>query len=160
MQVPILRSTHKILSDQIASLKKEIEGNSKDIGAAAALGDLKENSAYHSARERQILLLEKMQRFTAYSRGRIIDLTETHPQRVMFGTCVTVVDLDSKEEHRFNIVGPVEYELDLLPDMVTFSAPMAKLLMTKQVGDRIDVRFGSNAWSGEITEIRAIEIGG
>ena len=63
MEVPILRSTHKILSEKINALKKDIDGNSRDIGEAAALGDLKENSAYHAAKERQVLLLEKMQRF-------------------------------------------------------------------------------------------------
>ncbi len=156
MQVPILKSTYRTLTDRIASLKKDIEQNSKDIGAAAALGDLKENSAYHSARERQVLLLERMQRFNSYLRGRIIDLNGDHPEKIMFGCSVTVVDAASAATHLFNIVGPVEYELDLLPEMVTISAPMAKLLLGKKVGEVIEVPFGSKPWTGKITEIKAI----
>ncbi len=156
MQVPILKSTYRTLTDRIAALKKDIEQNSKDIGAAAALGDLKENSAYHSARERQVLLLERMQRFNGYLRGRIIEVGEESPEKAMFGTSVTMVDTSSSASHVFNIVGPVEYELDLLPEMVTISAPMAKLLLGKKVGEVIKVPFGSKPWTGKITEIKAI----
>jgi transcription elongation factor GreA len=157
MQVPILKSTYKILTEKIDSLKKEIDGNSKDIGAAAALGDLKENSAYHSARERQVLLLERMQRFKGYLRGRTVDLTGSKPDKVLFGTSVSVVDSETAITRSFNIVGPVEYELNLLPDIVTFGAPLAKLMIGKKIGDSIECRFGSTAWAGVITEIRAIE---
>ncbi len=157
MQVPILRSTYKTLAEKIGTLKKDIDGNSKEIGRAAALGDLKENSAYHSARERQVLLLERMQRFQEYMRGRVVDLTNGKPDKVSFGTSVTVVDSQSGQPRVFNIVGPVEYELDLLPNIVTFSAPMAKLLLGKQVGDSVESRFSAAEWTGVISDIRAIE---
>ena len=157
MQVPILRSTHQVLTETIASLKKDIEANSKEIGRAAALGDLKENSAYHSAKERQVLLMEKMGRLQGYLRCRIIDSNGNKPEKVSFGTSVTVVDAKSSTTHIFNLIGPVEYELDLLKDMVTIAAPMALLLMGKQVGDTIESRFGSNEWDGVITEIKSIE---
>ena len=157
MEVPILRSTHKILSEKINALKKDIDGNSKDIGEAAALGDLKENSAYHAAKERQVLLLEKMQRFKAYLKGRVIDMSATPPDKVLFGTCAIVLDVESGAKHVFNLVGPVEYELDLMPDMVTFAAPVAKLLMGKKVGELVEFKFGSNNWTGTISEIRPIE---
>jgi len=156
MQVPILRSTYKTLTERIAALKKDIDQNSKDIGAAAALGDLKENSAYHSARERQVLLLERMQRFNGYLRGRIIDVNGDRPEKITFGCSVAVIDDRTGANHTFNIVGPVEYELDLVSDMVTISAPMARLLTGKQVGDKIEVNFGSNSWTGTITSIKAI----
>ncbi len=157
MEVPILRSTHKILTEKISDLKKDIDGNSKDIGEAAALGDLKENSAYHAAKERQVLLLEKMQRFKGYLKGRVIDASSSKPEKVLFGTQATVVDTKTKAVHIFNLVGPVEYELDLMPDMVTFAAPVAKLLMGKKIGEVVEFKFGSNEWSGEITDIKGIE---
>lgn len=157
MQVPILRSTHKTLTERIAALKKDIEGNSKEIGRAAALGDLKENSAYHSARERQVLLLERMQRLKVYLGGRIIDVTGNPPDKVSFGTSVTVVDSQTAETRIYNIVGPAEYELALLPDIVTIAAPVARLLMGKKTGDTVEFKFGSTEWIGAITDIRAIE---
>ena len=157
MQVPILRSTHKTLTERIAALKKEIEGNSKEIGRAAALGDLKENSAYHSARERQVLLLERMQRLKVYLGGRIVDVIGSPPDKVSFGTSVTVRDSQTTIARTYNIVGPAEYELALLSDIVTIAAPVARLLMGKKTGDTVEFSFGATEWTGVITDIRAIE---
>ncbi len=156
MQIPILRSTHKTVTERVAVLKKEIDANSKEIGRAAALGDLKENSAYHSARERQVLLLERMQRLQVYLAGKIVDLTGSPPERVSFGTSVIVADSQTGASRTYNIVGPAEYELALLPDIVTVAAPVARLLMGKKRGDTVDFRFGSTEWTGIISEIRAI----
>lgn len=157
MQVPILRSTHKTLTERIAVLKRDIEANSKEIGRAAALGDLKENSAYHSARERQVLLLERMQRLKTYIGGRVVDVAANPPDKVSFGTSVTVVDSKTKIPRTYNIVGPAEYELALLSDIVTIAAPVARLLMGKKTGDTVEFKFGSTEWTGVITDIRAIE---
>jgi len=157
MQVPVLKSTYKILNEKIAATKQDINENSKDIGKAASLGDLKENSAYHSARERQVLLLERMQRLKSYQNCRIIDLSGSVPERVSFGTSVTVVDSTTETSHTYNLIGPAEFELDLLPDMVTIAAPVARLLIGKRVGDIVSFKFGSNDWTGNITEIRGLE---
>ncbi len=156
MQVAILKSTHKILTDKVAALKKDIEKNSKHIGEMAALGDLRENSAYHAARETQVLLLEKMQRYQQYLRGRVVELSESGLDRAQFGACVIIKENGGAKTHTFNIVGPVEYELDLLPDMVTFAAPIAKLLIGKRVGDTVEANFGANQWVGEISQLKAI----
>jgi transcription elongation factor GreA len=157
MQTPILKSTYKILTERVDELKKEIDANSKEIGRAAALGDLRENSAYHSARERQVLLLERMQRFKTYLGGKVVDLNGSKPERVSFGTAVTVVDVKSAASHLFNIIGPVEYELEQMTDMVTIGSPMARALIGKRVGDNIEFNFGAPAWSGVIKEIAAIK---
>ena len=157
MQVPILKSTHELLKKEISELKKQIAGNSKDIGEAAQLDDLKENSAYHSAKERQVWLLERMQRMKGYLNCRIIELNDDEPEKVSFGTAVTVHDEDKDEMHKFNIVGPVEFELEVMQDMATVAAPISRLLMGKKAGDKIECKFGRNEWTGVIKEIRRIE---
>ncbi len=153
MQVPILQSTYKILNEKITETKKEIKQNSKDIGAAAELGDLKENAEYHAAKEKQVLLMERMQRLKSYLNFLRVDLSDSVPKTVSFGCSVTVVDTITKESHTYNLIGPAEYELELYPDMVTIGAPVAKLLVTKKVGDIVNFKFGSIDWTGEITEI-------
>ena len=156
MQFPILKSTYEILMEKISELKKEITENSKDIGAAAELGDLKENSAYHAAREKQVLLLERMQRLKSYLNCERVDLSGSVPKTVTFGCSVTVVNTITKESHIYNLIGPAEFDLELLPDMVTIGAPVARLLVTKKVGDIVDFKFGKNNWTGEITGISAL----
>ncbi len=157
MQVPILKSTCKILNEKITELKKEINENSKDIGEAAELGDLKENSAYHAAKETQVLLLERMQRLKSYLNCERVDLSGSVPETVTFGCSVTVVNTITKESHTYNLIGPAEFDLELLSDMVTLGAPVARLLITKKVGDIVNFKFGSNDWTGKITEIRALK---
>jgi transcription elongation factor GreA len=157
MQVPILKSTYEILNEKIAETNKEIKQNSKDIGEAADLGDLKENAEYHAAKEKQSFLMERKQRLESYLNFVKVDLTGSTPKTVSFGCSVTVVDTESKESHTFNLVGPAEFELELFPDMVTIGAPVARLLVTKKVGDVVEFKFGSNNWTGEITEIRTLE---
>ncbi|MCP4584168.1 MAG: transcription elongation factor GreA [candidate division Zixibacteria bacterium] len=157
MQVPILKSTFKILNERITELKKEITQNSKDIGTAAELGDLKENAEYHAAREKQVLLLERMQRLKSYLKGERVDLSGSVPETVSFGCSVTVVDTITKESHTYNLIGPAEFELELLSDMVTIGAPVARLLVTKKVGDIVNFKFGGIDWTGEITEICALK---
>jgi transcription elongation GreA/GreB family factor len=157
MQVPILKSTYKILIEKITELKKKIDENSKDIGKAAELGDLKENSAYHAAKEKQVLLLERMQRLTSYLNCERVDLSGSVPETVTYGCSVTVVNTITKESHTYNIIGPAEFDLELFSDMVTLGAPVARLLITKKVGDIVNFKFGSNDWTGKITEIRALK---
>lgn len=157
MQIPILKSTYKSLTEKIKDTKKEIDQNSRDIGKAAALGDLKENSAYHSAKERQVLLLERMQRLKSYMNCSVVDLSSSEPERASFGTAVTVVDSDTKEERKFNLIGPAEFELEVMSDMATIGAPVARLLIGKKIGDTVDFRFGANQWSGVVTAIRGLE---
>lgn len=157
MQVWILKSTYDILNEKITELKKEIDQNSKEIGRAADLGDLKENAEYHAAKEKQVLLLERMQRFKSYQNGERVDLSGTVPETVSFGCSVTVVDTETEESHTYNIIGPAEWDLERLPDMVTLGAPVARLLMLKKVGDIVEFKFGRNNWTGKITEIRGLK---
>jgi len=157
MRIPILKSTYEILNEKIAEIEKEIKKTSKDIGTAADHGDLKENAEYHAAREKQSLLIERLHRLNSYLNCDKIDLSGSLPERVTFGCSVTVVNTETKEPHTYNLIGPAEFDLELLPDMITIGAPVARLLVTKRVGDIVDFKFGSNDWTGEITGIRALE---
>ena len=156
MRIPILKNTYEILNEKIAEIEKEIRKTSKVIGAAAEHGDLKENAEYHAAREKQALLIERVQKFKSYLNCEKVDLSGGVPDTVTFGCSVIVVNKNTKESHTYNIIGPAEFDLELLPDMVTIGAPVARLLITKKVSDIVNFKFGSNDWTGEIIEIRAL----
>ena len=157
MRIPILKSTYEILNEKIVEIDKEIKKTSKDIGAAAEHGDLKENAEYHAAREKQGLLLDRMKRFKSYLNCEKVDLSGSVPDKVTFGCSVIVVNTKTKEAHTYNLVGPAEFELELFSDMITIGAPVAGLLVLKKVGDIVNFKFGSNDWTGKITEIRALQ---
>ena len=105
----------------------------------------------------KVLLLERMQRLKSYLNCERVDLSGSVPETVTFGCSVTVVDTATEESHSYNIIGPAEWDLELLSDMVTLGAPVARLLVTRKLGDIVDFKFGNNDWTGKITDIRVLE---
>src|ERR1700741_4770280 len=81
----------------------------KQIAEARAHGDLSENAEYHAAKERQsfiegrVLELEDM-----IGRAEVIDISKLSGSSIKFGATVTLVDEDTDEKRRYQIVGDVE----------------------------------------------------
>ena len=112
--------------------RREIAGR---IGAAADLGDLKENADYHIAKEDQAHLETKILRLTDRLRRAQVAEAPVGGDRVAFGAKVTVHDVQSDKPATYMIVGPTE--ADLKAGKLSSESPMAKALMGKKVGDTI-----------------------
>lgn len=123
------------------------------ISEARAHGDLSENAEYHAAKEAQslnegrIAALEDL-----LSRAEIIDVTKLSGGTIKFGATVTVVDEDTDEQKRFQIVGDVE--ADAKEGRISISSPIARALIGKSTGDSVEVAAPGGARSYEITEVR------
>ncbi len=123
------------------------------ISEARAHGDLSENAEYHAAKEAQshnegrIAELEDM-----LSRAEVIDLKKLSGDTVKFGAHVTLVDEDTEQERRYQIVGDVE--ADVKAGRVSISSPIARALIGKGVGDTVEVSAPGGARAYEITELR------
>ncbi len=105
------------------------------IGAAADLGDLKENADYHIAKEDQAHLETKIARLTQRLRRAQVAEVPTGGDEVVFGATVTVLDVQSEKPATYTIVGPTE--ADLRAGKLSSESPMAKALMGKKVGDTV-----------------------
>ncbi|MEM0907655.1 MAG: transcription elongation factor GreA [Pseudomonadota bacterium] len=144
-----------------ASLERELKQRTSEerpkiisaISEARAHGDLSENAEYHAAKEAQshnegrIQELEDM-----LSRAEVIDLTKLSGDTVKFGAHVTLVDEDTEQEKKYQIVGDVE--ADVKAGRVSISSPIARALIGKQVGDSVEVSAPGGARGYEITEVR------
>ena len=124
----------------------------KAIEEARAHGDLKENAEYHAAKEQQGFIEGRIQEINAkLANCNVIDPSTLSGERVIFGATVTVFDLDTEEEATYQIVG--EDEVDTKSGKISFSSPIAKGLIGKNIGDEITIQIPKGLRRFEIVEV-------
>ena len=112
------------------------------IAEAREHGDLSENAEYHAARDKQSFLEGRIGELEAYvSRAEVINLAEIKSDKVQFGATVTLIDMESDETKKYQIVG--EPEADIRENRLSLSAPISKALMGKGTGDDVEVKTPS-----------------
>jgi len=122
------------------------------IAEARSHGDLSENAEYHAAKEAQghnegrIAELEDR-----LARAEVIDVSKLSGNSVMFGATVTVVDEDTDEEKRYQIVG--ENEADVRSGKVSITSPIARALIGKKIGDTVEVNTPGGGKSYELVNV-------
>ena len=130
---------------------------SQAIGAARELGDLKENAEYHAAKDQQGLMEARISFLQdQLKRAHIIDITKIQPTgKVLFGTTLTLVDLDQDKTMTVRIVG--EQEADLKSGKLSVTAPLSRSCIGKEVGDVVTVETPNGSREYEIKAIEHLE---
>lgn len=131
-----LRKIKNELSDLISRVRPEII---EAIERALEHGDLKENSEYHSAKEKQSFTEGRIQELNGIiSNADVIDTTSLPKDRVVFGTKVKLLEEETSKSVIYQIVG--KYESDLKMAKIAYDSPIAKALIGKRVGDLVEVK--------------------
>jgi|TARA_B100000945_G_C20369892_1_gene591540 transcription elongation factor GreA len=137
--------------EEIKSLKrpKVIEA----IAEARGHGDLKENAEYHAAKEQQAQIESRVLEINdVIARANVIDVTKIENNgKVIFGSTVTVKDLDSGSKKSFKIVG--KDEADVNKNLIYFKSPIGKSLIGKQNKDLVNVVTPSGDKNYEILKV-------
>lgn len=150
--VPMTPRGAQKLREELARLKEERPKISREIGIAREHGDLKENAEYHAAKERQGMVEAQIKDIEdKLARAEIIDPTKLSGDRVRFGATVKVTNLDTDEETSYQIVGADE--ADINQGMISVSAPLARALIGKSIGDEVIVNLPAGKRRYEIAEI-------
>lgn len=140
------------LKDELARLKEERPKISREIGIAREHGDLSENAEYHAAKERQGLVEARLKDIEdKLARAEVIDPTKLSGDRVRFGATVKLTNLDSDEESTYQIVGADE--ADINQGLISISAPLARALIGKNIGDEVVVQLPAGTRRYEIGDI-------
>ncbi|HRC58513.1 MAG: transcription elongation factor GreA [Myxococcales bacterium] len=138
---------------------KEVDrpANSRAIEIARGHGDLSENADYSAAKEEQGLIEAKIRELDAkLSLAEVIDPNKLSGNRVRFGATVTIEDTDSSERQTYAIVG--EHEADIKRGRISISAPVARSMIGKEVGDTFTVQSPKGRREYEITDVQWLEI--
>src|SRR5215472_12052224 len=109
-RIPMTESGFKALESEINHLKTvERPQVIRMIGEARAHGDLSENAEYHSAKERQSFIEGRvMELEDKLSRAQVIDVSKLSGKVVKFGATVTLIDEDTEQKAKYQIVGDLE----------------------------------------------------
>ena len=124
------------------------------IAEARAHGDLKENAEYHAAREQQGFIEGRIKQLEGeLSHAEVIDVSQLNAgSRVVFGATVTLADVETDEEKRYQIVG--DLEADIKQGLIAISSPVARALIGKHEGDTITIEAPAGQREYEIVAVR------
>src|ERR1700761_4722285 len=141
------------LEDELRVLKAEERPSIiRQIAEARTHGDLSENAEYHAARERQSFIEGRIAELEEIvSSAEVIDPSGLSGNHVMFGAHVRLVDEETDKESTYQIVGV--HEADIKSGRLSISAPLAKALIGKKVGDSVSVPAPGGDRSYEILEL-------
>ena len=144
---------YRALDDQLKQLKSvERPAVIAAISEARAHGDLSENAEYHAAKERQGWIEGQIAEIEdKISRAQVIDVSKLSGDQVKFGATVTVIDEDTDEESRYQIVG--EHEADVKAGRISVASPIARALISKAVGDTVEVNTPGGVKAYEIAKV-------
>lgn len=111
-----------------------------DIAVAREHGDLKENAEYHAAREQQSFAEGRIQELEVkLGSAQVIDVKAMpNTGKVIFGTTVDVIDLETDAEASYKIVG--EDQADIAQGMISYTSPVARAFLSKEEGDTTIVK--------------------
>jgi transcription elongation factor GreA len=155
-RIPMTSAGLKALETEINKLKT-IERPSiiKMIAEARAHGDLSENAEYHAAKERQAFVEGRVIELEdQIGRADVIDVSKLSGSTVKFGATVTLVDEDTTEKKKFQIVGDVE--ADAKKGRISISSPLSRALIGKGKGDTVEVAAPGGARSYEILKVEFV----
>ena len=155
-RIPMTAAGFKALEDEVNQLKNvERHEIIKAIAEARAHGDLSENAEYHAAKERQGFIEGRvMELEDQIGRAEVIDVSKLSGSTVKFGATVTLVDEDTDEKRKYQIVGDVES--DAKHGRISLSSPIARALIGKGKGDTVEVATPGGARSYEILKVEFV----
>jgi transcription elongation factor GreA len=147
------------LSDEAARLQHELNVTlPSEIRRAVEMGDLRENSEYKAALERQQLVQARLgQLFERLSKLSSIDVTQIPVDKVGLGSRVVVQDEKTKTAETYHLVfgDSVEFE----DGHVSMSSPIGRALVGKGVGDTVILKLPASTRRLKITELATIHAG-
>ena len=154
-KIPMTAASHAALESELKRRTAEERPRIIElISEARGHGDLSENAEYHAAKEAhglnegRIIELEDQ-----LSRAEIIDVSKlTGSKTIKFGATVTLVNEDTDEKKKYQIVGDVE--ADVKDGKISISSPIARALIGKTKGDTVEVSAPGGAHSYEILDIK------
>ncbi|MFZ2290443.1 MAG: transcription elongation factor GreA [Halopseudomonas yangmingensis] len=155
MKYPMTKQGAEALEVELKHLKSVVRPQlSQSIAEARELGDLKENAEYHAAREQQGMVEARIRDIEGrLGNAQVIDVTSIPATgKVIFGTTVTIVNVDTDEEVVYQIVG--EDEADIKQGKLSVTSPIARALIGKHEGDVAAVQTPSGVVEYEVVEVQ------
>ena len=153
-RIPMTADGYARLEEELRHLKAvERPAVIRAIAEAREHGDLSENAEYHAARERQSFIEGRLGELEdKISRADVIDVGKLSGKQIKFGATVTLVDEDTDEKTAYQIVG--QDEADIKTKRLSVTSPLARALISKQVGESVEVVTPGGSKVYEIVKVQ------
>ena len=123
----------------------------KAIEEARSHGDISENAEYEAAKERQGMIEARIAQVQGSLAGaEIIDTSKIKSDRIVFGACVEMTDLETDEPVKYQIVGVDE--ADVKEGRISVMSPIARAMIGKKTGDSVLVKSPKGDREFEVTK--------
>ena len=123
------------------------------IATAREFGDLKENAEYHAAKEKQSFIEGRIREIESkLSNSEVIDINKLSiSNKVVFGSTVTLLNLDNDQIITYKIVG--EDESDIENGLLSYKSPLSKVMIGKSTDDLVELKTPEINQDFQVTDI-------
>jgi transcription elongation factor GreA len=155
---PMSRTGYNRLMKELERLETvELPEVQQTVATAREEGDLKENGAYIYGRQRQGHIVGLIGELKGkLNRADIIDCTKVECDRAVFGTVVSLLDLDTKEKVTYQLLGPDDADFDT--GSISVHSPIGRCIVGHSVGDKVSVKVPAGDRNLEVIDIAKPEV--
>lgn len=155
-QATMIEELKAKLHDEVEKLQHELNVTlPNEIRKAVELGDLRENSEYKAALERQQFVRARLgQLRERLSRLASIDVAQIPPDKVGLGSSVVVEDQKTKARETYTLIFGDNYEFD--DSQVSMASPIGRALLGKSVGEIAYLKLPTITRQLKVMELRTI----
>lgn len=141
------------LKDELEHLKSvERPSISQQIAEAREKGDLSENAEYDAAKNAQGMLELRISKLeTILSNARIIDESQLDDSKISILSKVKLKNLKNNASMTYTLVP--ENEADIKSGKISVASPIAKGLLGKTKGEKVDIQVPAGLLTFEVLEV-------
>ena len=155
--VQISETGFKKLHEELSELEKEQTEVRKRVGDAREQGDLKENGEYIYGRQQLGFIEGRLGELRAQiNSSEKVDCTKVQCDRALFGTVVTLLDLNTQEKVTYQLLGPNDADIDT--GSISIQSPIGGAIVGLSVGDKESVTVPRGEFHFEVIDIAKSQI--
>ena len=150
--VQISETGFEKLHEELRELEKERIVVSKRVAIAREAGDLKENGEYIYGRQQLGFIDGRLGELRAkINSSERVDCTTVPCDKALFGTVVTLLDLDTKKKVTYQLLGPNDADVDT--GSISILSPVGDAIVGLSVGDKSSVTIPRGEFHFEVLDI-------
>ncbi len=135
-----MKEVRRKLEERVRKLERELQDElPKALQKAIELGDLRENSEYQTAKERQSFVQSELAQLKErLAKLSMVNLNKIPEGRISYGSTVVLYDLDREREVTYRLV--MSEEADAAKGLISTSSPIGRSLMGLEEGAEVQIQ--------------------
>lgn len=155
--VPISLTGFNMLMEELGRLEKEAVEVRKRVSEAREQGDLKENGEYIYGRQQLGFIEGSLGELrTKINQSEKVDCTKVQCDRAVFGTVVTLLNLNTQKKVTYQLLGPNDADIDT--GSISIHSPVGDAIYGLSIGEKALVKSPSGEFHVEVLEIAKSQI--